>query len=174
MKTLNITKNDAIDLIFNIDNVKYEEINIRASILDFYKNDEQVFSFALGSGFSINKIIETEKVYVDIAIGDIESFFEIGQYNWKLPIFLFNGNLLIELNGVINIVDGISEKKERIVKPWDLLNYKHSRVSKEEKRKRFDICKTCPEFSMGICKQCGCVMGLKTMLQEAKCPLNKW
>ena len=60
------------------------------------------------------------------------------------------------------------------VKPWDLLNPEKGRVSEEEKTKRLDICKSCPEYKMGICKKCGCIMELKTTLSEAYCPLGKW
>lgn len=41
-------------------------------------------------------------------------------------------------------------------------------------KQRYSICVQCPEFSKGICKQCGCIMKLKTKLANATCPLNKW
>lgn len=40
---------------------------------------------------------------------------------------------------------------------------------------RYEICKTCPSFtSLKTCKECGCIMPLKTKLSDASCPLSKW
>lgn len=49
-------------------------------------------------------------------------------------------------------------------------------VSKEEKIKRFNICKSCDKF-MKQTTQCGicmCIMKIKTGISHASCPLNKW
>lgn len=64
-------------------------------------------------------------------------------------------------------------KKE--VKPWDLINGS-PRATEEKANTRFDICKDCPEFIQitSRCKKCGCIMSLKTKLEEATCPLGKW
>jgi len=45
-----------------------------------------------------------------------------------------------------------------------------------EADRRYDICKSCPELIdlTKQCKQCGCIMSLKTKLQHATCPLGKW
>lgn len=40
---------------------------------------------------------------------------------------------------------------------------------------RYEICKTCPSFTaLKTCKECGCVMSLKTKLANTSCPLSKW
>ena len=41
---------------------------------------------------------------------------------------------------------------------------------------RFSICKACPEFIKlsSQCKKCGCFMAVKTKMQAATCPLEKW
>jgi hypothetical protein len=46
----------------------------------------------------------------------------------------------------------------------------------EQSDNRMKICRACEEFEdfSGRCKQCGCFMRFKTMLKEAKCPLDKW
>ena len=61
-------------------------------------------------------------------------------------------------------------------RPWDLINPKTSFVETEDADKRFAICQMCPEFvSLTTqCKKCGCVMKLKTKLEKATCPLQKW
>lgn len=61
-------------------------------------------------------------------------------------------------------------------RPWDLLNPNTQYASDEVHKKRFDICQTCPEFiSLTTqCKKCGCIMKLKTKLENATCPLEKW
>jgi hypothetical protein len=43
-------------------------------------------------------------------------------------------------------------------------------------KKRYEICKSCPEFfkSTRQCKKCGCVMSIKVHIKEATCPLDKW
>jgi hypothetical protein len=41
---------------------------------------------------------------------------------------------------------------------------------------RYHKCVQCPRFDIpdGICKECGCLMVLKTFIPIASCPLNKW
>lgn len=41
-------------------------------------------------------------------------------------------------------------------------------------QQRIAICKSCPEYRMMICSQCGCFMPAKTRLKGAECPLQKW
>jgi Family of unknown function (DUF6171) len=61
-------------------------------------------------------------------------------------------------------------------RPWDMLNPNVEHATEEEATRRFDICKGCPELISltNQCKKCGCIMNLKTKLQKATCPLNKW
>jgi hypothetical protein len=61
-------------------------------------------------------------------------------------------------------------------RPWDILNPNTEYAEEAEADRRFDICKGCPELISLTkqCKQCGCIMSLKTKLQHATCPLNKW
>ena len=61
-------------------------------------------------------------------------------------------------------------------RPWDLLNPNTEYVEEAESTKRYDICKSCPELIelTKQCKQCGCVMPLKTKIAKATCPLSKW
>jgi protein-arginine kinase activator protein McsA len=60
--------------------------------------------------------------------------------------------------------------------PLDLLNPSQYSHNEEQTRKRLEICHSCDFFykPVGICRKCGCVMKLKTKLQEATCPLDKW
>jgi hypothetical protein len=68
--------------------------------------------------------------------------------------------------------------KEKLgdTRPWDLLNPNTEYALEEEADRRYDICKGCPELIdlTKQCKQCGCFMVMKTKLQHATCPLNKW
>jgi len=54
-----------------------------------------------------------------------------------------------------------------------LLSFK---VSPEIQEERFNICKACEHLytPTNTCKKCGCFMGVKTWMQDVKCPLNKW
>lgn len=67
-------------------------------------------------------------------------------------------------------------KQKNGVTPLDLFNPNTKNASETLAKQRFDICKTCPEFiSLTTqCKQCGCFMAVKTKLEEAKCPIEKW
>ena len=61
-------------------------------------------------------------------------------------------------------------------RPWEILNPNTEYVEEAEATRRYDICKACPELIdlTKQCKQCGCVMPLKTKLAKATCPLSKW
>jgi hypothetical protein len=66
--------------------------------------------------------------------------------------------------------------EERAARPWDLINPNIGRVSVEIATERFSICKSCPQYikSTTQCKECGCIMKLKTKLPNASCPIGKW
>jgi hypothetical protein len=44
------------------------------------------------------------------------------------------------------------------------------------KKERYPICLECESFNkvFKMCKECNCLMPLKTMWPPAKCPLEKW
>jgi hypothetical protein len=69
-----------------------------------------------------------------------------------------------------------SEDKERTVKPWDMLNPKQPRSTKELQSERLAICTGCEFFNhiTAGCKKCGCFMKVKTKLENATCPVGKW
>lgn len=62
------------------------------------------------------------------------------------------------------------------VKPWDMLNPQTEWVEDSVKQSRYDICKQCPEFISATtqCKECGCIMKIKTGMAKAFCPIGKW
>lgn len=72
--------------------------------------------------------------------------------------------------------EALERKREREVRPWDLLNPKEGRVHPDEKARRLAICKGCEFFreSSKTCSKCGCFMSLKTTLSRASCPVHKW
>ena len=75
-----------------------------------------------------------------------------------------------------NISEWKKFKKEAAsAKPWHLI-HKANYVNDSVAHERLSICTGCPEFIKitGQCKQCGCIMKLKTLLKQATCPLNKW
>lgn len=61
-------------------------------------------------------------------------------------------------------------------RPWDVLNPNTERVTEEEAERRMSVCEQCPSLLKitNQCKECGCVMKLKTKLMKATCPLDKW
>lgn len=62
------------------------------------------------------------------------------------------------------------------VKPWDLLNPKQPRSSKDLIEHRLEICMACEFYrpNRDRCSKCGCFMNLKTRLENARCPVKKW
>lgn len=69
------------------------------------------------------------------------------------------------------------EYKERLgeARPWHVLD-KNNNVEESVAEARYAICLECPEL-IGLtkqCKQCGCVMPMKTKVRVATCPLGKW
>ena len=70
----------------------------------------------------------------------------------------------------------MSNKENRPARPWDIFNKNIGRVTESVAAKRFEICKQCPEYIKAThqCKECGCIMNLKTKLPNASCPLHKW
>lgn len=49
-------------------------------------------------------------------------------------------------------------------------------TNKQEAKKRHNICKSCDKYRKALdqCKVCGCIMTLKTKLDNATCPIGKW
>ena len=60
-------------------------------------------------------------------------------------------------------------------RPWHMLN-KENFIEEEVAKTRMSICKACPELIKLTtqCKKCGCFMKIKTRLELAACPLEKW
>jgi len=57
----------------------------------------------------------------------------------------------------------------------DWLNPSSPRASEELAQYRLKICQGCEFFSKTKrCKKCSCFMKLKTELEHARCPIQKW
>lgn len=48
--------------------------------------------------------------------------------------------------------------------------------SKEESKRRYKICKSCPNLRSWtkMCKVCNCFMPLKVKIQNTSCPIGLW
>lgn len=70
----------------------------------------------------------------------------------------------------------IEANKNSSVSPMDLINPGTEWADQSLADQRFEICKACPELIKlsKQCKKCGCFMAVKTKLQAATCPLEKW
>jgi hypothetical protein len=66
--------------------------------------------------------------------------------------------------------------KEKIVRPWDLLNPHAEHVPEDVYVKRYETCLSCKSYNriMKVCMHCLCVMKLKCSLSDAFCPEDKW
>lgn len=60
-------------------------------------------------------------------------------------------------------------------KPWHLIN-PNLRIAAATAEQRLTICKSCEKFILPTnqCRECGCIMTMKTKLTNASCPLAKW
>jgi hypothetical protein len=58
--------------------------------------------------------------------------------------------------------------------PMDFFKPSTEYASQELAQKRMDICNGCEFLKFKFCKECGCFMPAKTLLQESKCPIGKW
>lgn len=68
---------------------------------------------------------------------------------------------------ILEVIDGI-QRAELILDPIYLPNTTVQAT-------RYNICKNCTSFTiLKTCKECGCIMPLKTRLANAVCPLGKW
>jgi hypothetical protein len=49
-------------------------------------------------------------------------------------------------------------------------------ISKEQYKKRIEICTTCEHFNPNLnkCNLCKCFLLLKALLKEQECPEKKW
>ncbi len=39
---------------------------------------------------------------------------------------------------------------------------------------RYKICQSCEKKSGILCSECGCVLKIKTKVEECECPIGKW
>jgi len=67
-------------------------------------------------------------------------------------------------------------KDKNSAKPWDYFNPNIVYINETMKNDRMNICNSCDRFikSTTQCKECGCIMKIKTSLPHASCPLGKW
>lgn len=70
----------------------------------------------------------------------------------------------------------IEANKNSSVSPMDIINPGTEWAEQSLADQRFEICKACPELIKlsKQCKKCGCFMAIKTKMQAATCPLEKW
>lgn len=60
-------------------------------------------------------------------------------------------------------------------KPWHVLN-PGMLVTQDVVDQRLSICQQCDRFiaKTSQCRECGCIMAMKTRVTIATCPLKKW
>jgi hypothetical protein len=55
-----------------------------------------------------------------------------------------------------------------------LLQKKHYIEDETVVEARRDLCNECPQARAGRCRECGCIIRLKTKLKTEACPIGKW
>ena len=83
---------------------------------------------------------------------------------------------IIMSSRIDRIKEIIEANKNASVGPLDMLKPGTEWAEQSLADQRFSICKACPEFIKlsSQCKKCGCFMAVKTKMQAATCPLEKW
>jgi hypothetical protein len=68
------------------------------------------------------------------------------------------------------------KEKKGGVTPLDAINPYSPRANEETAANRMSICESCPRLIKVThqCRECGCLMKIKTKLLDARCPLGKW
>ena len=71
------------------------------------------------------------------------------------------------------MVDPVPWNKEIQEIEGEIVYYKNS-VSKFMHTARKNICNSCEFFQQGTCMQCGCLLEIKLLNADEKCPIHKW
>jgi hypothetical protein len=69
------------------------------------------------------------------------------------------------------------ESNEEGTPSWEMQHPFASEVltSPENRAIRIEICRACDSLTfMKTCKECGCLMPIKTWMTNVSCPLGKW
>ncbi len=143
------------------------------TFVSILQGDEVIAKLGTSRGFTLIRRSDSNAVFLDVAISD-SSFMNPGLYKWKIIINDNNGNEIKSFEDEIEILNNDKSEEKKEVRPWDLFSDQSPKVDKAIKEERMSICKQCDRYILGICKECGCVMNLKTLLVQAYCPLHKW
>lgn len=173
-----IRAGEPVDLMIPLPGLEWDGGNASnfqlASNVVISRGEEKVASLPNGKGFSFVRQSDVGHVLLAISMSDT-SFLEPGTYEWTLPVRALDGfTVLREVGGTIEVLDEPAQAEPVNVKPWDLLSDSAPRASKEVRDQRMATCRGCDRYLLGVCRECGCVMGLKTTLAQARCPLGKW
>jgi len=161
----------------------FDKDQINPEIPFIFKNSdgEVVLDLMMQKGLTVAQFEGEETCRVVLSIYETEVL-EAGEYTYEYYAATLGGKKIIDLEGSVLVEENVNldTKKERAVRPWDLLRSSKTpegaRVSEEIHQERYDICKSCPEFISLTkqCKLCGCLMNQKTKLSAASCPIEKW
>ena len=142
---------------------------------------ESVLDINLENGLMIAQLTEEEFSRAIVSIYETE-ILEVGEYTYEYHGITLSGKKIIDIEGTITVKENkeLNKKEKRDVRPWDLFRSSNTpegaRVTEEIQKKRYDICKGCPDFISltSQCKRCGCFMKHKSKLSAASCPIGKW
>lgn len=145
-------------------------------------NNEEIILY-FNYGMSIMKYNNEEVTKLVISIFDTD-IFDNGEYSYEYLGKTLGRKEIGHFHGKITVSSEDSDKEptiKRQARPWDFLKSKApgeagERASEEKQDERMSICETCPSFIKLTtqCKECGCIMKMKTKLEQAVCPLGKW
>ena len=182
---LEVTKGHPFEHEWEIDYDIFGEDKIDSTIPFSIKNlnGDTVLNLQFNYGMTVLKFDSEKSTKLVISLYETD-IFEDGEYEFSYNCKTLNGKQVVDLAGKIIVSSSKSDtvpSLKREVRPWDLLKSKKpgsagERASDEKQQERMSICQECPRFVKltSQCLECGCIMNLKTKLEQATCPLGKW
>lgn len=70
----------------------------------------------------------------------------------------------------------LQQKRDKLFTKWkiDEVTFCKSMEVTDLGRDRIEICRKCPNYVLGFCKLCGCIMTLKVSIKDSTCPEDRW
>lgn len=166
MSRENFNKKWSLDIVFDPNNI-IPSSSFSNSLLTIKHQDEVIDEFRVNEGL----MLFGSNGFFGVQINTSTDHYPKGEVTWEINMILDDINVLHDEGKIIMVG---KPTKEKVARPWDLLNPKTKYVTKEIAEKRLSICESCDDYFKQFCKNCGCYMPIKSKMEIASCPIGKW